>query len=170
MPTVCGAVFDSQEFLCAYDLSASTDMLGLPDAVLEERTVKTMLANAAGAPTPEVSVKLRKRDRWLKGELDAINDRIDRMDQSKELWAVRDRLDDVEGQIQDLRMEVRGLKDDRTSTADPDNPVAKGTSAEIFHTFVFKVTLDKSIAIGSASSGRDTPTNCTDTVTITAGE
>ena len=37
MPTVCGSVFDSQEFLCAYDLSASTDLLGLPDAVLEER-------------------------------------------------------------------------------------------------------------------------------------
>ena len=124
MPTVCGSVFDSQEFLCAYDLSASTDLLGLPDAVLEERTVKMMLANAEGAPTPAVPTKVRKRDRWLKGELDAINERIDRMDQSKELWAVRDRLDDVEGQIQDLRMEVRELKDSKTSTAGSDNPLA----------------------------------------------
>ncbi|MFZ1688679.1 MAG: OmpA family protein [Flavobacteriales bacterium] len=124
MPTVCGAVFDSQEFLCAYDLSASTDMLGLPDAVLEEHTVKTMLANAEGAPTPVVPTKLRKRDRWLKGELDAINDRIDRMDQSRELWAVRDRLDDVEGQIQDLRLEVREMKESKTSTGDSDNPLA----------------------------------------------
>ncbi|MEO8068801.1 MAG: OmpA family protein [Flavobacteriales bacterium] len=124
MPTVCGAVFDSQEFLCAYDLSASTDLLGLPDAVLEARTVKTMLAHAEGASEPAAQPKMRKRDRWLKGELDAINDRIDRMDQSKELWAVRDRLDDVEGQIQDLRMEVRDLKEDKTSTTPSDNPLA----------------------------------------------
>lgn len=124
MPTVCGAVFDSQEFLCAYDLSASTDLLGLPDAVLEERTVKTMLAHAEGASAPASQPKMRKRDRWLKGELDAINERIDRMDQSKELWAVRDRLDDVEGQIQDLRMEVRDLKEDRTSAAGSENPLA----------------------------------------------
>ncbi len=125
MPTVCGAVFDSQEFLCAYDLSTSTDLLGLPDAVLEERTVKTMLANAEGAPVAAEQPKMRKRDRWLKGELDAINDRIDRMDQSKELWAVRDRLDDVEGQIQDLRLEVRELKETRTSAGNTGNPIAE---------------------------------------------
>ena len=71
-----------------------------------------------------MQTKVRKRDRWLKGELDAINERIDRMDQSRELWAVRDRLDDVEGQIQDLRMEVRGLKDSKTSTDGSDNPLA----------------------------------------------
>lgn len=123
MPTVCGTVFDNQEFLCALDLSASTDVLGLPDAVLEQRTMETMRTNAAeraAAPAADAP-KLRKRDRWLKAELDAINQRIDRMDQSKELWAVRDRLDDVEGQIQDLRMEVRELKDDKKSS---DNPLA----------------------------------------------
>lgn len=123
MPTVCGAVFDNQEFLCALDLSASTDVLGLPDAVLEQRTMETMRTNAANRTTTSTAdaPKLRKRDRWLKAELDAINQRIDRMDQSKELWAVRDRLDDVEGQIQDLRMEVRELKDDKKTS---DNPLA----------------------------------------------
>jgi outer membrane protein OmpA-like peptidoglycan-associated protein len=124
MPTICGAVYDNQEFLCALDLSANTDVLGLPDAVLEERTMQAMLARAGASPTEVASTppEPRKRDRWLKAELDAINQRIDRMDQSKELWAVRDRLDDVEGQIQDLRMEVRNLRESPATSGGDDPP------------------------------------------------
>ena len=78
---------------------------------------------APGTPgTPEWQPKIRKRDRWLKAELDIINDRIDKLDQRKELWSLRDRMDDMEGRIDDIGMEVREIKESDVPTTE--NPLA----------------------------------------------
>jgi hypothetical protein len=78
------------------------------------------IAEALAEPTAERrELKVRKRDRWLKNELDQINARIDRMDQRKELWEMRDRMDDLQGQIDDLRLEVREEDGTRATTEMP---------------------------------------------------
>src|SRR5690606_18821623 len=66
------------------------------------------LSQPAPAPVP-TGAKVRKRDRWLKEELDAINERIDRLDQRKELWELRDRMDDMEDRITGIELEVGEL-------------------------------------------------------------
>ncbi|MBK9760924.1 MAG: OmpA family protein [Flavobacteriales bacterium] len=73
-------------------------------------------------PAELVQHKVRKRDRWLKAELDQINIRIDELDQRKELWRLRDRMDDIEGRIDDIGMEVRDLKEGTATKSD--NPIA----------------------------------------------
>ncbi len=113
--SVCGTVFDQDNFLCALDLTVSDSGPAPPDPHLGAR-----IADAPGAPVePAREVKVRRRDRWLKAELDRINERIDRTDQRAELWALRDRMDDLQGQIDDLRLEVR-----EPVNASDDNPIA----------------------------------------------
>lgn len=123
VPTVCSTVFDDQNYLCALDLTVGAALplqdVHLTDAMLADIAAKA--ENMAPAlPTP----KLRKRDRWLKAELDAINKRIDQMDQRKELWALRDRMDDMDDRISDIGMQVDELKAGKDAHADPDNPLA----------------------------------------------
>lgn len=131
VPTVCTTVYDDQNFLCALDLSA-VDTLniasdsGLNDELLASlalqarRTIEQSPPAEDRTPPP---ARVRKRDRWLKTELDAINERIDELDQRKELWALRDRMDDVEGRMDDMSMELRELKEKVTVDA-TDNPLA----------------------------------------------
>jgi outer membrane protein OmpA-like peptidoglycan-associated protein len=68
-------------------------------------------------------VRIRKKDRWLKAELDAINERIEQLDQRKELWALRDRMDDLESRLDDIGMEVKELKEQGVGTPS-ENPIA----------------------------------------------
>ncbi|MBX2972013.1 MAG: OmpA family protein [Flavobacteriales bacterium] len=110
--STCGTVFDEQNYLCALDLQLADTGGGGIDPRLAGRLMAAMDQSDGGnsAPaldTPEVQQKIRKRDRWLKAELDAINDRIDRMDQRKELWAIRDRMEDIEDRLTGLELEVR---------------------------------------------------------------
>lgn len=122
--TVCGTVFDEEKYLCALDLTVSgTEPAGV-DPQLSRLLLKAMEERADHVEL-EVNnrFKPRKRDRWLKEELDRINERIDRMDQRRELWTVRDRLDDLEARITDLHLEVRDLQEDG-SRSTPDNPIA----------------------------------------------
>jgi outer membrane protein OmpA-like peptidoglycan-associated protein len=131
VPTVCSTVYDDQNFLCALDLTAFDTLntasdTGLTDELLASiarqarRTIEQKPAEEEWTPPPP---RIRKRDRWLKAELDAINARIDELDQRKELWALRDRMDDVEGRMDDLSMELRELKDKVADDA-TDNPLA----------------------------------------------
>jgi outer membrane protein OmpA-like peptidoglycan-associated protein len=122
--TVCGTVFDEENYLCALDLTVSgTEPAGV-DPQLSRLLLKAMETRADDAETTAVNrFKPRKRDLWLKEELDRINDRIDRMDQRRELWTVRDRLDDLEARIMDLHMEVREMQEERPRHS-PDNPIA----------------------------------------------
>lgn len=108
--STCGTVFDEQNYLCALDLQLADSGNGAIDPQLAERLMAAMneQRTSRAVDTPEVvPQKLRKRDRWLKAELDAINDRIDRMDQRKELWTIRDRMEDIEDRLTGLEMEVR---------------------------------------------------------------
>jgi outer membrane protein OmpA-like peptidoglycan-associated protein len=123
VPTVCTTVFDDENFLCALDLRV--DSAGQPqdvkltDAMLDDIATKAEQSEATG-PMP----KLRKRDRWLKAELDAINAKIDKVDQRKELWALRDRMDDLEDRVTDLGLQVDELKAHRSQATTSGNPVA----------------------------------------------
>lgn len=123
VPTVCSTVFDDDNYLCALDLTMDSSKV-LPDVKLTDSMLSDIAAKAKdseeAAPTP----KLRKRDRWLKAELDAINRRIDQGDQRKELWALRDRMDDMEGRLDDIGMQVDELKTDRFTPGSTENPVA----------------------------------------------
>lgn len=122
VPTVCSTVFDDQNFLCPLDLQP--DSVGVVhDVQLTNDLLMNITANAEGNKTVDVP-KLRKRDRWLKAELDAINGRIDKMDQRKELWALRDRMDSMEGRMDKLDSEVDELRSDRTAGTASDNPMA----------------------------------------------
>jgi outer membrane protein OmpA-like peptidoglycan-associated protein len=104
VPTVCNTVFDEENYLCALDLQADTlhnTDVALTDALLREIEARTAPEAAAAGPTTPPG-RLRKRDRWLKAELDAINDRLDRMDQRKEIWGLRDRMERLEERMDEL--------------------------------------------------------------------
>lgn len=120
--STCGTVFDEQNFLCALDLRLADAGGGI--GMEPKLSGETLAALARQAEQPPVAVadkaRVRKRDRWLKEELDAINGRIDRMDQRKELWELRDRMDDFDDRLTGLELEV---KDAGTRAAD-DNPSA----------------------------------------------
>lgn len=132
VPTVCSTVYDDQNFLCALDLGVDTTLTSadgkLTDEFLAALAVKAKSAVADEPPvpgtpgTPEWQPKIRKRDRWLKAELDIINERIDKLDQRKELWSLRDRMDDMEGRIDDIGLEVREIKEGGTTASE--NPLA----------------------------------------------
>ena len=133
VPTVCATVYDDQNFLCALDLGVDTALTAqdgkLTDEFLAALAVKAkdVLADdplPPGSPgTPEWQPKIRKRDRWLKAELDIINERIDKLDQRKELWSLRDRMDDMEGRIDDIGLEVRDIKEG--GVPEVENPLAE---------------------------------------------
>lgn len=129
-PTICTTVYDDGNFLCALDLAMSDTAMGVPDGKLDDRMLGRLAKQARSridAPDveigPQAAPRLRKRDRWLKAELDRINDRIDQLDQRKELWALRDRMDDLEARISDVSMEVQDLRSNGTPAAN-DNPIA----------------------------------------------
>lgn len=128
IPTVCGTVFDEEHFLCALDLTSIEPGAGLHDPALDSKVFERKPVPPPARVTDEPvevaePVRVRKRDRWLKAELDLINDRIDRMDQRKELWVLRDRIDDIEAGMTDLRMEMRELRDGMQE-GPTDNPLA----------------------------------------------
>ncbi len=121
VPTVCSTVFDDENYLCALDLGMDTS-LAVTDVELTDAML-SVIATQAASPNPEArAYKPRKRDRWLKEELDAINRRIDQADQRKELWALRDRMDDIEGRLDDLGLQVEHLNRGQEQRAE--NPVA----------------------------------------------
>lgn len=123
VPSVCGTVFDQENFLCALDLTLAAEGAGALDPALH----LTAAPGAAPTEAPEVAVeqhRIRKRDRWLKAELDAIHDRIDRMDQRRELWTLRDRMDDIEGRLDDMQGQVDDLRSVKEAEPRSDNPLA----------------------------------------------
>ncbi len=126
VPTVCRTVFDDKNFLCALDLSATDTVMAVPDQRLTDQLMLDIANNVKVAEVAAPQAKMRRRDRWLKAELDKINTRIDKLDQRKELWALRDRMDDLDGRVQDLGMEVHEMKDRAANPGlDPgDNPIA----------------------------------------------
>lgn len=122
--STCGTVFDEENFLCALDLQLADTGGGGVDPALGQaflRAVQERPAVTADTPVAEPQ-RIRKRDRWLKGELDNINTRIDRMDQRKELWELRDRMDDIEDRLTGLDLEMREMREQRRP--EPDNPLA----------------------------------------------
>ncbi|MBP9160476.1 MAG: OmpA family protein [Flavobacteriales bacterium] len=124
VPTLCNTVFDDQNYMCALDLKADTVHgadVRLTDAMLSGIAAR---AEADAAKQQGPPVKIRKRDRWLKAELDAINERIDRIDQRKELWNMRDRIDDLEGRMDDIGMQVQEIRDGQKAPEVPDLPVS----------------------------------------------
>lgn len=122
--STCGTVFDEQNYLCALDLQLADTGGGGIDPQLGDRLMRAMSERGSTpvTDTPVVQQKIRKRDRWLKAELDAINDRIDHMDQRRELWEIRDRMEDIEDRLAGLSVEMEELRNDE----DPgDNPSAE---------------------------------------------
>lgn len=119
-------VFDEENYLRALDLRADTGAalpdIRLTDAMLAEIAAKAQLSE------DQTRYKLRKRDRWLKAELDAINRRIDQSDQRKELWAMRDRMDAIEERLDGLGSLVEEIDRERHAPAPTENPVASLSS------------------------------------------
>ncbi|MEX1131934.1 MAG: OmpA family protein [Flavobacteriales bacterium] len=121
--STCGTVFDEQNFLCALDLQLADMGNGGIDPELGLGIMRSIAERAEVSEAPVVDeVRIRKRDRWLKSELDNINTRIDRMDQRKELWELRDRMDDIEDRLTGLDLEVRSIASGQNSPSD--NPLA----------------------------------------------
>ncbi|MBL7950859.1 MAG: OmpA family protein [Flavobacteriales bacterium] len=123
--STCGTVFDEENFLCALDLQLADSGGGGIDPQLGERLMRAM-AERGTVPTvdtPQVQPKIRKRDRWLKSELDAINGRIDHMDQRRELWEIRDRMEDIEDRLAGLQLDIEEVK--VTGETDDENPSAE---------------------------------------------
>lgn len=129
VPTICSTVYDDNNFLCALDLGVDTTF-GIADGQLTDELLASIATKARSAlldepsapAAPEWQPKIRKRDRWLKAELDIINERIDKLDQRKELWTLRDRMDDMEGRIDDIGLEVREIKEGGVPASE--NPLA----------------------------------------------
>lgn len=123
VPSVCGTVFDQENFLCALDLSLAAEGGGAVEPSLSLSALPAPPPTEAAEPTLE-QPRIRKRDRWLKAELDAIHDRIDRMDQRRELWTLRDRMDDIEGRLDDMQGQVDDLRSGKEEEPRSDNPLA----------------------------------------------
>lgn len=129
VPTVCSTVYDDENFLCALDLTVSDTLLALADVPLTDAVLVNIARQARrkegeeALAAPATNVRIRKKDRWLKAELDAINERIDQLDQRKELWALRDRMDDLESRLDDIGLEVKEIKEQGVATPS-DNPIA----------------------------------------------
>ena len=124
VPTVCSTVFDEENFLCALDLRVDSTS-AMPDVKLTDAMLSDIAAKAESARSLFPAPKLRKRDRWLKAELDAINRRIDQSDQRKELWALRDRMDDMEDRLDDIGMQVDDLRSGGAVSDNSENPLAE---------------------------------------------
>lgn len=123
VPTVCATVFDEDNYLCALDLRADS-VLNTADVDLTDAMLSVIAQKAETLAKPAPGVKLRKRDRWLKAELDLINHRLDEVDQRKELWALRDRMDDLEGRLDDIGLQVDELEKNRQRPRVEGNAVA----------------------------------------------
>ncbi len=122
--STCGTVFDEENFLCALDLQLADTGSGGVDPELGESIMQTIAMRSEVLDTPvSEAQQVRKRDRWLKVELDDINTRIDRMDQRKELWELRDRVDDIEDRITGLSLEVQDLRE--LGNGQDHNPLAE---------------------------------------------
>lgn len=161
VPTVCNTVFDDDNYLCALDLRVDSAH-ALEDVYLTDAMLSDIAAKAESAGEQVPGPKLRKRDRWLKAELDAINRRIDQSDQRKELWALRDRMDDIEGRLDDIGMQVDELKAGGSDAGRSGNPLAE----------LSRLTgkdLQIHFAKGSAELGRD-GTTLLDEVARTMGQ
>lgn len=119
--STCGTVFDEENYLCALDLQLADTGGGGIDPQLGERLMRAMGARGETPPadTPVVQQRIRKRDRWLKAELDAIHGRIDHMDQRRELWEIRDRIEDVEDRLAGLQVEIDEVKARGIETGNP---------------------------------------------------
>lgn len=123
--STCGTVFDEQNYLCALDLQLADTGTGGVDPQLGEQLFRAMERRGtvpATDTTNAAPTRIRKRDRWLKTELDGINERIDRLDQRRELWAIRDRMEDIEDRLLGLELEVREAN---ASAPAPENPSAE---------------------------------------------
>lgn len=101
--STCGTVYDQENYLCALDLQLASNGEGAIEPSLGAQIMSSIERNAMETPAAS---PVRKRDRWLKSELDAINQRIDRMDQRRELWELRDRLEDLEDRLAGVEMLV----------------------------------------------------------------
>ena len=117
--STCGTVFDDEEYLCALDLQLADTGAGSIDPELAGQLA---LSLEAKEEEEEEKMRVRKRDRWLKAELDRINQRIDKMDQRKEIWELRDRMDDLEDRLTGLEMELRDVG--KGSAREAENPIA----------------------------------------------
>jgi outer membrane protein OmpA-like peptidoglycan-associated protein len=116
--STCGTVYDEQNYLCALDLQlADTGSGGMDPELGAQMAAAIERAAGPAAEATAANERIRKRDRWLKAELDRINQRIDKIDQRKELWELRDRLDDIDDRLTGLEMEVRDAASDRRNSA-----------------------------------------------------
>jgi len=115
--STCGTVFDQENYLCALDLRMADTGGGvgsdpeLAGGLLQGIPDRAAPDSSGTAPVAAPSSRIRKRDRWLKQELDAINQRIDRMDQRRELWELRDRMEDMEDRLTGLEIDVKDGRD-----------------------------------------------------------
>jgi outer membrane protein OmpA-like peptidoglycan-associated protein len=114
--STCGTVYDQDNYLCALDLQLASNGEGAIEPSLGARILDSIERHAAASPPPTA---VRRRDRWLKAELDAINQRIDRMDQRRDLWELRDRLEDLEDRLTGMEMHVGELQRDAVRHENP---------------------------------------------------
>lgn len=116
------SVFDEENYMRALDLRADS-LADMPDIRLTDAMLAEIAEKAGQETEAPPAYRIRKRDRWLKAELDAINRRIDQVDQRKELWAMRDRMDAMEERLEALGGQVDELERARHAPASG-NPVA----------------------------------------------
>lgn len=122
--STCGTVFDEENFLCALDLQLADTGSGGVDPELGKSILEAIAERSVAMDAPiEGTERVHRRDRWLKEELDRINTRIDSMYQQKELWALRDRMDDIEDRMTGLSIEVQELR--RRLENEGENPLAE---------------------------------------------
>ena len=123
--TVCGTVFDEDKYLCALDLQLKEVFVDDPQPGLAFNLLDEVSAEPEFVPEiPEEQVreqvKVRKRDRWLQEELLRLNDRMDKLDNTKEVFAIRDRIDAIEDRLDNIEDELDEVK---TKKSTYDNPI-----------------------------------------------
>lgn len=79
VPTVCGTVFDEDNLLCALDLGMEPELMNEATATLELRVLEQLEQRIRDQARSRK--KVRKQDRWLFEELDALHRRMGRLEE-----------------------------------------------------------------------------------------
>lgn len=113
--STCGTVFDTDNFMCALELTMDESALPVVEPMLRIPAGALSAKGANGKSSTEGGRPGRKRDAWLQAELRAIHARLDALDDTRRDAALDERVRDLEDALAGLRVELN----ERTAPSEP---------------------------------------------------
>lgn len=159
--TICGTVFDQEKYLCALDLKVNEvyavdpgpglafSLVDDPPAIIQESGNKLEVNDASSAKQEELvaTTKVRKRDRWLQEELARLNVRMDKLDNSKEVFAIRDRIDEIENRLNEIEGEIEEIRSSNQTSNLVEQPKIFAAATIVFRSGSVIVSADQELQL-----------------------